>query len=41
MFLDCLYLLDGRFDQLQKFDVDIYRIDMLDKIIDNKVNCSD
>ena len=25
-FHDCLYLLDGRFNQLRKFHVDIYRI---------------
>ncbi|CAF2918007.1 unnamed protein product [Rotaria sp. Silwood2] len=35
-FTDCLYLLDGRFDSLQKLSVDIYEILSPQIIIDNK-----
>ncbi|CAF3798493.1 unnamed protein product, partial [Rotaria sordida] len=35
-FTDCLYLLDGRFDSLQKLFVDIHRILSSQIIIDNK-----
>ncbi len=39
-FIDCLYLLDGRFDQLQKLSVNIHDILSPQIIIDNKVNCT-
>ncbi|CAF1377351.1 unnamed protein product [Rotaria sp. Silwood1] len=35
-FIDCLYLVDGRFDQLRTFYVDIYHIFPPQRIIDNK-----
>ncbi|CAF1415063.1 unnamed protein product, partial [Rotaria sordida] len=35
-FIDCLYLLDGRFDSLQRLSVNINRILSPERIIDNK-----
>jgi len=37
-FKDCLYLVDGRFNQLRILHVKIYAIDPSDLIIDNKVD---
>jgi hypothetical protein len=39
-FIDCLYLLDGRFNSLKKMSVYIYYISNSEIVIDNKVNCS-
>ncbi len=39
-FTDCLYLLDGRFDSLEKVSVDIYRISTPKIVINNNVNRS-
>ena len=40
-FTDCLYLLDGRFDQLRRLSVNIYYILLSPQIIiDNRVNCT-
>jgi len=40
-FMDCLYLLDGRFDQLRTFYIHINHIFLPHKIVDHKVHCSD
>jgi len=39
-FTDCLYLLDGRFDSLEKVFLDICQISTPDIVINNKVNRS-
>ncbi|CAF2910550.1 unnamed protein product [Rotaria sp. Silwood2] len=37
-FIDCLYILDGRFNQLRMFHVEIHEISIFDRELNNKVN---